>query len=456
MPPSLHDNPFAGTLIHFRVLGIPVHVEAIFLVATFFLAGGQRTSPEAFALWLAVVFVSILVHELGHALVGRHFGLTPQIRLYGWGGLTSWAPGDTITPARDLAVALAGPAVGIVCGGVCLAMQRTLPPDSGWRDRALADLVWVNLTWGALNLVPLLPLDGGNAFSALCRWFAPGRAAQAPLAVSAATGVVAGALALHLGYTVPGVVAGWLGIDSARRLRDVRRRAREASAMERLAPTFAAALEARDGAALVVAAEGALREGSTGRVRTWILEHLAIGHALTGAIAAAARALAAAEATEPPRLAVEAFVVTTGVALGRTAAGLPMPTTPARAPHDLEADDPWLDALATLRGSSVAPLDGVLFGRVREAAAVLLRDAEAARLGERLLDAAPDPDLAFALACTWARAGDRGRAGALAALAVELGFRDWERAAATPELATLAGDPALESFERARRHAGGA
>ncbi len=219
--------------------------------------------------------------------------------------------------------------------------------------------------------------------------------------------------------------------------------------MEPLAPIFAAAIAARDGSALVAAAEGALRDAGTPRVRTWILEHLAIGHTLNGSLEAAATALAAAPASHPPGVAVEAFVVKCAVAQSRSVAGLPAATV-AGDPRAIDEDDPWLEALTALRGASGRALDGEGFGYLREAAGVLGRDGEAARLGEVLLERAPDPDLAFALACAWARAGNGERAEGFAVKAVDLGFRDWERAAALDSAASW------RAFERARRDAGGA
>ena len=55
--------------------------------------GARLQRPDLIAIWVAIVFISVLVHELGHALVGRMFGLDPQIELHGMGGTTSWVNG---------------------------------------------------------------------------------------------------------------------------------------------------------------------------------------------------------------------------------------------------------------------------------------------------------------------------------------------------------------------------
>ena len=65
------------------------------------------------AAWIAIVFVSILVHELGHALTARAYGAEVEIELNGVGGLTRWSiPSDRLGPGRRALVAAAGSAVG--------------------------------------------------------------------------------------------------------------------------------------------------------------------------------------------------------------------------------------------------------------------------------------------------------------------------------------------------------
>ncbi|HKZ80570.1 MAG TPA: hypothetical protein VI750_12995 [Pyrinomonadaceae bacterium] len=72
------------------ILGIPIRIEASFLVLGLFLAGTHSLRFSLLIEWFLVVFFSILLHELGHALTGRQFGLSPRITFYSMGGLTSW------------------------------------------------------------------------------------------------------------------------------------------------------------------------------------------------------------------------------------------------------------------------------------------------------------------------------------------------------------------------------
>src|ERR1700722_9225169 len=100
----------------FRLGSIPVQVHGSFLLVVVLL-GMLGGDPSGILLWIVVVFIGVLLHELGHALVGRSFGLTPQIDLIGFGGLTSWGDGKSaLGPPKRIAISLAGPFTGIAIG----------------------------------------------------------------------------------------------------------------------------------------------------------------------------------------------------------------------------------------------------------------------------------------------------------------------------------------------------
>jgi stage IV sporulation protein FB len=88
-----------------RIAGFPVRIEATFFLLAAIL--GQGRSGELILAWIAVVFVSILVHELGHAFSLRAFGDTPRITLHAFGGLTH--PTKSLSLGRDLVATAAGP-----------------------------------------------------------------------------------------------------------------------------------------------------------------------------------------------------------------------------------------------------------------------------------------------------------------------------------------------------------
>ena len=150
----------------FVLLGFPVRVDLSFWLVAALIAA--RRPLELVLLWVGVVFVSILVHELGHAVVARRYGMRPRIDLYSMGGLTSFDASRRLTPRRSIALSLAGPAFGFALAGLVLAGERFLPPDTHYYARVVVgDLEWVNFGWGLVNLLPVLPLDGGSVMRRL-------------------------------------------------------------------------------------------------------------------------------------------------------------------------------------------------------------------------------------------------------------------------------------------------
>jgi len=112
-------------------------------------------------LWIVVIFVSILVHEFGHALTARFFGQNPRIELVALGGLTV-QEGKPLRGWREFLVVLNGPLFGFFLFFLSLMLLNT-----GWFTGAITKaflqiFIWVNLFWTLVNLVPVLPLDGGQ------------------------------------------------------------------------------------------------------------------------------------------------------------------------------------------------------------------------------------------------------------------------------------------------------
>ena len=155
-----------------KVLGIPTKIEPSFFVLSLFLGASRGLNLSLLLEWVVVVFISVLLHELGHALVARQFGMSPQITLYSMGGLTSWSETTEISPPKHLAISVAGPAAGFLLGGILFVAAPTLlsAMESELLTIAYYDLLWVNIGWGIFNLLPILPLDGGHVLLTLERW----------------------------------------------------------------------------------------------------------------------------------------------------------------------------------------------------------------------------------------------------------------------------------------------
>ena len=145
--------------LRFHLGPIPVAVDLGFWVMTAVL-GINAGSAKGIGLWVAVVFVSVLVHELGHALAAMAFGTRASIRLYAMGGLTM--PEQRLSRWRDVLMSLAGPFAGFLASGLVAGLALLLRPENALAQEAVQDLIWVNFGWGLFNLLPVLPLDGGR------------------------------------------------------------------------------------------------------------------------------------------------------------------------------------------------------------------------------------------------------------------------------------------------------
>ncbi len=158
----------------FSLFGFPIRVHWIFWLNSALLGGAfyARTPQQiqGVAVWMAMVFLSILIHELGHALVMRRFGdRRVEVVLYAFGGLaigTAWR-----SRWEQIMISAAGPALQMAAGGVLWAVNPKLSPFkffdnsitySSFSLYAAAAFIFISLFWGALNLLPIIPMDGGR------------------------------------------------------------------------------------------------------------------------------------------------------------------------------------------------------------------------------------------------------------------------------------------------------
>ncbi len=166
-----------GRIELFRISGIPIFLDFFFpLIAVLFTwpywSGGSITGISAGFVLVLGLFVSILLHELGHAWSGRWFGVgTREIELNGLGGLCYF---DRSLPARVLprtVIGLAGPFANLVLWQVFdVAAELARDGGGGLLATVLRQLSYVNLLLLIFNLLPAFPLDGGRVLEA---WLAP-------------------------------------------------------------------------------------------------------------------------------------------------------------------------------------------------------------------------------------------------------------------------------------------
>jgi Zn-dependent protease len=218
LPPTRYD-------LRFSIGGIPVRIHPLFWLIALLLgsSGDLWTIP----LWIFVVFVSVLVHELGHALAFRFYGIRSQIVLHAMGGLTipeatPWGEGwarVSPSPKQEIVISLAGPFAGfafaalvmvaVTLAGGALAISRLfgilplplnafLPFGGNLLSVFVTMLLFVNVFWGIFNLLPVFPLDGGQVTRNVLIQYDPWDGARKALWIS----VIAGGVIALLGLLV--------------------------------------------------------------------------------------------------------------------------------------------------------------------------------------------------------------------------------------------------------------
>jgi Zn-dependent protease/CBS domain-containing protein len=159
-----------------RPFGIPVIISPywfliagvfIFLYAHEWSSGLHGTTRYAVAaVFVVLLYVSVLFHELSHSLVARRFRLpVRRILLYPLGGISEIEQ-EPQTPAREFLVSAAGPALSLVLAGLGYALSRVVS-GSTVGGEIVEQLWWANLVVGVFNLLPGLPLDGGRMLRAV-------------------------------------------------------------------------------------------------------------------------------------------------------------------------------------------------------------------------------------------------------------------------------------------------
>ncbi len=182
-----------------KLFGIPIRLHITIL---FFLLPALLSSH--FDFWFSLeyavgIVLSILIHELGHALTAKHFRMTGlSITLHGFGGFASSS--GSRTPRQQLIIVLAGPGATFALGLLLMAVGR-LGGEVSQQFAFLFFLGTVNIQLGFLNLVPILPWDGGQALQAI---FAHRVSEFKAMRYAAHIGLVLAAFELIYGYASGG------------------------------------------------------------------------------------------------------------------------------------------------------------------------------------------------------------------------------------------------------------
>jgi len=193
-----------------RVAGFPTRVRPTFLILIAIVGWHPEITAVRLSIWVVVASAAVMWHELGHAMAARRLGASPTIELYGFGGATMWHPPTDPTRGQLIGVSFAGPLAGFAVGAV-LGVGVAIAGGDGTGDVRYFVLVvlWTNVGWGLVNLLPVLPLDGGHIVAELM----PGDRATRNRRAAVASIVVAGiaiAWLLSIGVVFGALILGWI------------------------------------------------------------------------------------------------------------------------------------------------------------------------------------------------------------------------------------------------------
>ena len=162
-----------------EVAGIGIYVHATFMILLGWVGLVHYLPDDSFVdavtglVFIVALFSIVVLHELGHSLTAKHFGIrTRDITLLPIGGVARLErmPKE---PKQELLIALAGPAVNVVLAALLAVVVMAMMVADGLSDVALvvrqflAQLMWVNIALAVFNLLPAFPMDGGRVLRAL-------------------------------------------------------------------------------------------------------------------------------------------------------------------------------------------------------------------------------------------------------------------------------------------------
>ena len=237
----------------FRLLGFDVKVQSGFIV---FMALIVFLYRSEFGLWLAgSIAVLTLVHELGHAVAARRTGAHAEISLGFLAGYASYRPSRELKRREQAWISFAGPLVHICAAAVVLLAMGVNPlsVDSVTGSAASAAIWWAGPVIGGMNLIPVLPLDGGNIAASGLDAVVPGRGQRLMLWFSIVVTVGAAVLLAVTGRAGFVLFIGFLLITQVQMLQAGRPRPVAKSAWQVASESLDSGREARARRSLVAA-----------------------------------------------------------------------------------------------------------------------------------------------------------------------------------------------------------
>lgn len=194
---------------------IPILIHPLFWVMAAFIGFINSGTGTGTFVWVGVIFVSVLVHELGHALTGLAYGQKVSVNLVAIGGVTQ-RQGPPLKLFREFLVVFNGPLAGLLL----FALSRELlllqgESESLW-TYALSVSALVNLFWTLVNLLPIQPLDGGKLLVIICEALMGFRGVRVALFISVLTAVGIGIAFFSVGAILAGALFFLLAFEGYR------------------------------------------------------------------------------------------------------------------------------------------------------------------------------------------------------------------------------------------------
>ena len=193
-------------MLEFNLFGIPIRIEADFWIVMGLFGFLSNQSPNIpsdqlflrIALFMLAAFISILIHELGHALMIKRYKLSTQITLSLFRGFAT-LPNGILDRKQSFLVFLGGPLLQALLGIILYVLD---PPLAGTLlDYFFDILIGISLFWAAINCIPVIPLDGGHMLQAA---LGP-RRMKLTLIISVLTGILITILCFIVGFYFFGV-----------------------------------------------------------------------------------------------------------------------------------------------------------------------------------------------------------------------------------------------------------
>jgi len=194
---------------------IPIRIYPIFWMLIIVLGWLNSATVTGTLVWAAVILVSVLIHEYGHALTALAFGQSASIELVGLGGVTQ-RQGKRLRLWQEFLIVLNGPMAGFGLFLLASWIYENLgnpPPKTLW-TYAISITVLANLFWTIINLLPLHPLDGGKLLSIILESLFGIKGVRAAMLLSSIIGLLGSLFLFSFGSLLGGALFMILAFES--------------------------------------------------------------------------------------------------------------------------------------------------------------------------------------------------------------------------------------------------